>query len=316
MPLSTTQYYVDPALTQISLAYRNDPDQFISEVVAPVIEVPKITGWIWKYGTENLKKPTDTTRTGFSKTKITNFSRTKMAYGPLLEHDLKIQLSKDELEMTDSPLDAQRDAVLHLNEQMAIEKEINLANTLSNTSLLTNNVNLGTDNTKQWSTYASSHPFLDIVAGVQKMRKTGLKSPNTIIMSSDVWAQLQNHPDLLDRVKFSTLGVLTEELFITLMKPQGISRLVIANAVYDNAAEGLTASNTFIWGKHCWLAYITGTPALNSLNGAYTLTKQNGRYVDTWTDQDEKALNIRNNDYYQQYVVGPEAFYLIQNAVV
>jgi hypothetical protein len=288
---------------------------FIAEMIAPVLQVPKITGIIWKYNPDNLKQPVDTTRTGFSKTKITGFSRTKLTYGPLKEHDLKVQLSKDELEMTDSPLDAQRDSVLHLNEQMSLEKEIALAKTLSDTSVITQNTNLAATPTSQWSDYANSSPFTDIVAGVQVMRKKGLKSPNTIFFSSDVWAILQMHPDLLDRVKFSSLGVLTEELLGTLLAPQGITRVIVASAVYDTAAEGLTASNSFIWGKHVWLAYITATPALNSLNGAYTITKQNGRYVDTWMDQDEKAMNIRNNDYYEQHVVGAEAFYLIQNAI-
>lgn len=308
-----TQPYIDPALTQISLAYRNDPAQFIAEVIAPVIPVKKITGYIWKYNPDNLKKPIDTTRTGFSKTKITGFSRTKLAYGPLQEHDLKIQLSKDELEMTDNPLDAQSDAVLHLNEQMSIEKEVALATTLADTGSLTLNTTLS--GTNQWSDYANSSPFEDIVTGVKAMQKGGLKSPNTIIFSADTWATLQNHPDLLDRVKFSSLGVLTPELLQTLLAPQGITKVVIGRAVYDSAAEGLTATNTFIWGKHCWLAYITSSPAINSLNGAYTLVKENGRYVDTWWDQDEKAFNIRNNDYYQQFLVGAQAFYLIKNAI-
>lgn len=311
----TSQYYIDPALTQISLAYRNDPAQFVSEMIAPVIQVPKITGIIWKYNPDNLKTPVDTTRTGFSKTKISGFSRTKLTYGPLKEHDLKIQLSKDELEMTDSPLDAQRDAVLHLNEQMSLEKEIALATALSNTAIVTQNVNFASTPTKQWNDYTNSNPFQDILDGVQLMRKNGLKSPNTIFFSSDVWAILQMHPDLIDRVKYSSLGLLTEELLVTLLAPQGITKVIVCSAVYDSAAEGVTSSNAFIWGKHAWLAYITPTPALNSLNGAYTLTKQNGRYVDTWMDQDEKALNIRNNDYYQQYIVGAEAFYLIKAVI-
>jgi hypothetical protein len=254
MPLSTAQYYVDPALTQISLAYRNDPAMLIAERVAPVIEVPKITGFIWKYNPDNLKKPIDTTRTGFAKTRITNFSRTKLPYGPLQEHDLKIQLSKDELEMTDSPLDAQRDAVLHLNEQMAIEKEANLAKVLSDTTVLTQNINLGTVPTSQWNDYANSHPFLTIVNGVQQLRLHGLKSPNTLILSSDVWATLQNHPDLLDRVKFSTLGVLTTELLTTLLAPQGVTNIIVAGAVADPTSEGLTGGNAFIWSKNAWLA--------------------------------------------------------------
>ena len=309
----TSQYYVDPALTQISLAYRNDASVFIQDVIAPTIMVPKVTGYIWKYNKENLKAPVDTTRTGFSETKNTQYSRTKLSYGPLQEHDLKIQLGKDELEMTDSPLDAQRDAVLHLNEQMAIEKEVALATTLANTSTITQNTTLS--GTNQWSDFANSNPFTDIQTGVQQLKKNGLKAPNTVFMGADVWAQLVNHPDLLERVKYTQLATLTEEVFGNLLRPLGVSRIVIANAVYDSAAEGVTASMGYIWGKHFWLAYVTPTPGLNTLNGMYTLTKENGRYVDTWMDQDRKALNIRNNDYYQQYLVGAEAFYLIKNAV-
>lgn len=310
----TSQYYIDPALTQISLAYRNDPNNFIQDVVAPTLMVPKVTGWIWKYNKENLKTPVDTTRTGFSKTKVTSYSRTKLAYGPLQEHDLKIRLGKDELDMTDSPLDAQRDAVLHLNEQMALEKEIALAATLADTAVITQNTTLSGND--QWSDYANSDPFDDIKAASQDIKKYGLRPANTVFMSAEVWATLQNHPDFLDRIKYSGLGSLTEEKFAQLIQPQtGITRVVIANAVYDTTAEGLTASNSFVWGKHFWLAYVNPTPGINQLNGAYTLTKENGRYVDTWVDQDEKATNIRNNDYYEQYIVGAEAFYLVKNAV-
>ena len=36
-------------------------------------------------------------------------------------------------------------------------------------------------------------------------------------MGYDVWSQLINHPDLLDRVKWSSLGVMTRDLMLQLI---------------------------------------------------------------------------------------------------
>lgn len=305
-------YYVDQALTTFSQAYRNQPDKFISEKLFPDLPVDFASGIYWEYNRENLKKPVDTTRTGHGKTPVATYSKKKKNFGPLQEHDLKTDITRDEYKMTQNPLDPEMDAVNFLNEQMSIEKESKLSALLSNTSVITQNAAPAT----QWNAATGAgHPFLDIETGIIQQKKYGLISPNTIFMGYEVWSQLKNHPDLLTRVQYSQLAAMTTGLFKDLFADNGIANILVGEAVADVAAEGVTASNSFLWGKNLWLGYISPTPGLRAVNGGYTLTLKDGKYVDRWDDQDEKVTWIRNNDYYEQKLVGPEAFYMITGAV-
>lgn len=306
--------YVDPVLTSISQKYTNPDEAFIAEKIFPVVTVPKKTGIYFEYGRENLKKPVNTLRTGRGATPEASYSRIQKNFGPLAEHDLKDFLTWEEMKTYDDPLDPEGDTVAFLNEQMAIEREVNLATTLSNTSIITQNVNLGTAPTSQWSDYSNSNPFTDITNGITQQRKYGLKPANTMFMGWEVWAQLMNHPDLLDRVKYNQLGVLTQAMLQGLFSDTGITTVYVGSSVYDTAAEGLTASNGFAWGKNFWLGYV-GQPNLRTVNGGFTLVLEGGRYVDRWEDADQKCNYIRNNDFYEQKLVGLEAFYLVKNAV-
>lgn len=309
--------YQDPALTQISQMFVNNDESFIAEKIFPIITVDTPTGVYWTYGKETIKKPISTLRTGRGSTPEASFSRTKANFGPLKEHDLKDYITWEEKKTVNAggtgALDLETDAVIFLNQQMAIEKEVALATLLSNTSNVTNNTTLTGGN--QWSDYANSNPFVDITTGITTMIKQGLKPPNTIFMGWEVWAQLANHPDLLDRVKFNQLGVLTTSLLGNMFADKGITSIYVGQSVYDSAVEGLTATNTFAWGKNFWLGYVNPTPALRQVNGGYTLTLKDGKYVDRWEEQDEKLDWIRNNDFYEQKLVGPEVFYLVKNAV-
>jgi hypothetical protein len=293
--------------------YKNEDETFIAEKIFPVITVPKPSGVYWEYGKEGLKKPVSTLRSGRGPTPEASYSRVKRNFGPLAEHDLKDYITWEERKTQDNPLDVDTDTVIFLNQQMDIEKEVALATTLADTAVITQNTTL--TGTNQWSDYANSNPFANITTGITQMMKYGLRAPNTIFMGWEVMAQLANHPDFLDRVKYNSLGVITSAMVQNLFADKGITNILVGKSVYDTAAEGVTASNGFAWGKHCWLGYITPTPGLRQVNGGYTLTLDGGKYVDRWQDADEKVDYIRNNDFYEQKLVGVEAFYLIKNAV-
>jgi hypothetical protein len=306
-------FTLDIPLTNVSQAYRNDPAQFIAEQVAPVVMVPKKNFNIYFYGKENLKQVVDDTRTRFGETKQAQFSVSSRAFGPLRGHELKDGIDFDQDHMTESPLDMEMDIVNYLSEQMALAKEAALASTLADTAKLTINTTLS--GSSQWSDYSNSTPFEDLKTASQQLRLYGLRPANTMFMSFYTFSILQQHPDLIERVKYSNLASLTLDLMQNLFAQFGITKILVSSAVYDSAAEGLTASNQFVWGKHVWLGYIAGQPGLRQVNGAYHFTLEQGRYVDSWFEQGKKTKWIRNNDYYHAEVVGPEAFYLIKNAV-
>src|SRR2546421_8870949 len=250
----------DIPLTNVSQAYRNDPLQFIAEQVAPIVTVPKKQFNIYQYGKENLKQVVDDTRTRFGETKQAQFSMTSKAFGPLRGHELMDGIDFDQDVMTEAPLDLEIDIVNNLSHSMALTKEIAVATTLADTSKLTINTTLS--GTNQWSDYANSTPFEDLKTAAQQLLLNGLRPANTLIMSSYTFYILQQHPDLIERVKYSNVASLTLELMQQLFSQFGINKILVSGASYDSAAEGLTATSNFVWGKHIWLAYVTPTPGL------------------------------------------------------
>lgn len=308
-------YYVDPVLTNLSQKWTNGTGEYIAEQLFPVITVPKPTGKYWAYNKDNLRAGGTNIdlRTGRSKTAEVTFGKSLKDFGPLQEHAMKDFISKDEYRDTDSPLDVETDVVDNLNEVMLLSEEISLATMLRSTSVITQNTTLS--GTSQWSDYGNSNPFSDIKSAIIAARSASFKAPNTITFSQDVWLALVDHPDLLDRIKWSNLGVVTEADFLRLFAPYGIQKILVGKAMYDNAIEGQTATVGSVWGKDVILSYTTPTPGLRTVNGGYTLRLRDGKYVDKWDEHDPKGTWVRNNDYYDQMLFASELFFLIKNAV-
>lgn len=305
--------YVDKALSNITQAWTNPSDDFIAEKIFPPIFVDKPTGKYWAYNKDNLRVPSSTLRTGRSETKQASAGKSLQNYGPLSEHALKDFITKDELDQTDAPLNVETDVVNNLNELMALSNELDLFNVLADTAIVTNNTTLS--GTSQWNDYGNSTPFNDIKNIIIAQRSNGLRPPNTLFFSWEVLLTLADHPDLLDRVKWSSLGVITPELLVKLFAPYGIEQVFIGKVMRNTAVEGQTDALSTVWGKHFWTAYITKTPGLRQVNGGYTLRLKNGKYVDKWDEKDPKGEWVRDNDYFDQMLFASACFGLIKNAI-
>ena len=306
------QYYVNEPLTIMSQAYLNPAANYIQDIVAPLLPVSKPTGNYAYYDKTSLKQPTSLLRSGTAKTPIGEWSTSYKTFGPLNERAEKIAVTYDELEFAMPPIDPQQDAVMKALNDMALDRERNLAAAMGNTAIITQ---YGAPATQWNASTGAGNPFNDIETAVVQVMTNGIMPPNTIWMGYNVWSQLKNHPDLLDRIKWSSLGTLSEETFTSLFAPSGITKVVVGRAIYDSAAEGVAESAGFIWGNNLWVGYVTDSPGLRTVNGFYTFYIPQKRYVDTYNDQDRKTLWVRTNDYYDQYLVGPETIYMVQNAV-
>lgn len=308
MPIVANSF-ADPILTDISIKYANPAAAFVAEQLFPTVQVDKRTGFYFTYDKSNLRN-VDSLRTGKSRSNEIDYGLSKTPYGPLLEHSLSAFIENDLLSQADDPLDPRTDATETVTERMLLEKEIDLATTMSDTAIVTQNTTLaGTD---QWSDFDNSDPFDDISTAVAEVKSNSLIAPNTLVLSWSVWNKLRNHPDLIDRVKYSDLGRLTTENLQELFDVQSV---VIAGASYNNSDEGAADSLDFVFGKHAWLMYISRTPAIRTVTAGYHLQLTNGRVADNWTRDDGKGEYVQVTDYYEAKLVSADSIYLIKNAV-
>lgn len=300
-------FYQDPVLTDLSVKYTNQ--DFIAERVFPTLSVSKKTGFYFTYDRSNLKTADDV-RAGVSRANRVDYTMVKTAFGPLVEHSLEMPIEYDIIEQADSPLDPRVDAVMAVTERLMINKEHALATMLNDTAKVTQNVTLTGGN--QWSDYTNSDPFTNIQTAKDTVQKNGLVAPNTCWMSYEVWSKLQHHPKLLERVKYSERGVITEEIFASLF---GFANVFIGRAVRNSAPDGQADSMTYIWPKSFWVGYVAPTPALRTVSAGYYLQLTNGRVVDRWDEPQVKAEFVRVTDYFEAKIVAQEAIYLIKNAI-
>lgn len=300
-------YQVDTVLTQMSVAYQNG--QLIGTQLMPRVEVNGRVGFYYVFDKSRFNI-NDSRRTGTSRANRISNGMSKTAFGPLSEHSLEEAVEYEVRDTYPTPHDARVDATQDVTDALDLGLEKEIADMLTNTSVITQNVTLsGTD---QWSDYANSDPFDDIQTGIDTIKAASGVTPNTLTLGYQVWSKLRHHPDLLGRMSVASVRVLTTQMLADLL---GLEKVLIGDAVHNTADEGQTAVMGYVWGKHALLSYTTGRPGIRQISLGYTLQVEDARYVDRWDEPWVKSEFVRANDYYEPKVVAVEAGYLIKNAV-
>ncbi|MBU2685784.1 MAG: major capsid protein, partial [Gammaproteobacteria bacterium] len=80
-----------------------------------------------------------------------------------------------------------------------------------------------------WDTYETSDPMKDIDAMMALIRGQIAREPNVMVMGVQVWDKLKQHPDLLDRIKYTQTGIMTEGIFQSMI---GIPKVLIGRSMY------------------------------------------------------------------------------------
>jgi hypothetical protein len=121
-----------------------------------------------------------------------------------------------------------------------------------------------------WNDDANGDPFTDVAtAQTTVLQNTGFEV-NTFLQTFPVYQALRKHPLLIDRIKYTTradASKITPELMAGAFD---VDRVLVSKAVYNSAAEGNTASYSFISGKNALLAHVAPEPGLMIPTAGYT----------------------------------------------
>lgn len=301
------QYTIDTVLTNMSVGFSNP--ELIAEKVFPRITVQSRTGYFYTFDKSKFRVENDR-RTGITRAQRVDYGMVKTAFGPLFEHSLEEGIEYEIRDTYPTPMDARADATENVSERLALGHEKAVADILTDTAVIINNVTLsGTD---QWSDFANSDPFDDIELGMNTVQAAAMVTPNTAIIGYEVFSKLKHHPDLLGRMSTASVRVLSEDLLAAII---GVEKVLVGKAMRNTADEGQTDSMSYVWGKNFILAYVTPAPGIKKVSLGYTLTLVNGRTVDRWDEPWNKSEFVRATDYYEAKLVAAAAAYLIKNAV-
>ena len=303
--LTPRDVVVDPVLSNVSVAYSNE--QYIADMLMPVFPVKKQQGKYYVYDKAMFRRNDTRRAPGGGANEVEYGLSTATFYAE--DHALKEKIPFEIIDQADDALNPEMDATESVTEMLMIDKEMALAATMADTATLTQNTTLS--GTSQWSDYTNSDPFNDVRTGIETVQKAIGRRPNTIVLGEEVFNKLVDHPDIVERVKYTSANSVSEEVLARIFD---VKRVIVGRAIKETADEGQSESLDFIWGKHAWILHVADSKRLKQPTFGWTFTYEN-RKVKKWDDQDAESRYVRVNDNYVQKLVAAAAAYLIKNAV-
>ncbi len=307
---TTNQVHIDAALSNISIAYRNQG--YIADRIFPVVNVDKKSDYFYTWTKDYWFRNSVKQRgpgAGYPETGMT-ISNTQFV---CVNKALAFPLEEEVLANADAGIDLERAGAEHLADQFALDREITLAAICFGASAWTSSATKS--GTSQWSDYENSDPIGDIETGRQAIQKLTGVVPNVAVMGEEVFAKLRRHPDLLDMYKYTERGILGDAQVAAAIQVPTILR---GSAVYNSSAEGQTFSGAYIWGKYCLLLYVSPNPALRQPSAGYTFVwNGNGFNIEIRRVADPlRRRDVLQADHaFTQKVTAADCGYEIINAV-
>lgn len=296
---------VDPVLSTVARGFR--PQELVGSALFPRVGVPVSGGQIIEFGREEFRQY-NLRRAPGGATK-----RLPMGYGSrpyaLFQDAVDVPVPREYAR------DAQRSPGLNLG-TIATQKgmrtlmlglEIEQANLARNTAsyAASNRVALGAG-----SRFSDAiDPMGAIEAGKEAVRSAIGVYPNTICMGARVMSALRRNAAMLDRIKYTQRGVMTEEILAEVFE---VERVVVGKAISVDQAD----ATTDVWGTDLIMAYT----AIGSVDNAqpsfgYTYEMEGHPLVEQPYYDDEHKSWFYPVAYERTPVVaGNTAGYLIQTA--
>lgn len=140
--------------------------------------------------------------------------------------------------------------------------------------------------TSQWSD-SSSTPSVDVRSWISAISAQIGKSPNVALLGYDVYQALQDHPAILDRIKYTSRDSITAEMLAQLWN---IEKVVIGEAV----VEDNTGQVSRVWGKNVILARVnpaglaSGKIPFSSMMSAKKITPS---FAYTYVERDSPKIS-------------------------
>ena len=179
----------------------------------------------------------------------------------------------------------------------------------------------GTDRTLKYWNVADTTPIQDI----RFMKRTILEDtgffPNKLTMGRVVYDTLLDHPTIigrLDRGQTSGPAMASRQQLAALFE---VDEICVMDAIQNTAAEGLDDKHSFIAGKHILLTYSPSAPGLMTPSAGYTFTwdgflgSNNGTRIRRFRMIERSSDRIELEMAFEHKVVGSDLGFFVESII-
>lgn len=273
MPNPTSSaVHVDRPLTNIAVAYSQTGD-FIARSIFPTVPVAKQSDQYWKYNKADWLRSQAQRRAPGTESAGTGWTLATDSYRCDV-YAIHKDIADEQVANQDNPINLERDATRFVTRQLLMKMETEWRDTYFKAAVWGTDVSggaatdYGTNTVLKWND-ANSDPIYDVDHYQDQVVGTTGYRPNVGVAGTLTARRLRNNADIIDRVKYTQRGVVTNELIAAVLN---LDAYVIPTAIQDTSAEGAaTESPGFIFGDDDFLmVYRTSSPSLFEPSGGYT----------------------------------------------
>ena len=274
---SVNNVHIDAILTNISVAYLQNTNNFIADKVFPTIPVDKKSNLYFKYTKDDWFRDEAQRRADGTASAGSGYGLTTDSYMTdvfAFHKDIGDQTRAN----ADNPLNPDMEATQFVTQRLLLRREVQWASDYFTTGVWATDITGVASSTTQspastqtikWSDYTNSTPIVDIeLAKTTILSQTGYE-PNTLVLSYAVFQKLKAHPTLVDRYKYTQAGaIVTEDLLAALF---GVDRVLVSKSVYNSGIEGASSQPyAYTAGNSALLCYTAPNPGLMTPSAGYT----------------------------------------------
>ena len=296
--------HTNSVLSGVSVMYKND--DYIADQVMPVVPVKKESDLYYTY-TRNWRLPVALRAAGAEAAEVEwnvgtdNYS--------CIEYALKDLLPDRVRDNADKPLSMDADTTENLTDIIQLLREKRIADVVftggnhGTTSALSGS--------NQWSDYAGSDPIGDVRTAMNTVHAASGKLPNTLVMGREVFIKLLDHPDVLERIKYTQTGKITAAILASLFE---VDKILVGNALYDSSTVDASESLGYVWGKNVALIYAQQSPGLKKVSYGYQFQSRGFR-TKKWREEGRDGDFFESGEIRDEKIVASACGYLYTTVV-
>src|SRR4030066_372918 len=251
--------HVNQPLTNISVAYMQDQNEFVADKVFPNVPVLKQSDLYLTFPKAQWfrteAKPRGISQESAGSGFDVDFSANYSCIIQALHKDIddRVRANADDILSIDTA------AAEYVTRGVLLRKEKDWASKYFKGSLWTGS-STGSDITPSplWSA-ANSTPIHDVRTQMMSMKKKTGYTPNVLLLSNYAWTAIADNADFLGRISVNTTRIMTTDLLAQVL---GLEHVYVAGGVENTQDEGAAATMDFIHGKHALLVYAPARPSL------------------------------------------------------
>lgn len=270
MPPTPGDVHVNRPLTNMSIAYLQGQTRFVSAQVFPVVPVMKQSDRYFVYNKGDLMRDEAMPRAPGTESAGMDYDIDNTPTYSCTKYALHKDVDDDTIANADAPLRPEQDAAEILTDKLLMKRDLMFVSSYFKTGVWDTDwdgVASGpsTDEFLQWD-QSGSDPILDLDSAKEAVSALTGYDPNIIVMGKAVFNTVKNHTAIIDRIKYTQRGIVTEEILAALF---GVDKVVIPGGVRNTAAKGATDAVSRIFGNHVLVAYREPRPAIMKPSAGY-----------------------------------------------